>query len=173
MSGRATRNQGKAFYSVTLEEMKEFLEPQGFKIVAEEKLSRCREYVFGKRVDQEIGGVNRQLTLRIFTGIHRGTGESRGVGQDAIRVSLFMRDDEGEVTFLGGDVRVHRIKTWDKNLQKRLDKWTEFLPKHACPKCSMPLVVRETKRGGKKRQFLGCAGWKRNGEGCDYTRNVS
>lgn len=172
MSGRAERHTGKAYHNVTLREMTDFLTPQGFEQVEDDKLPRCREVVFGKRVDQEIGGISRQLTLRVFTGIQRGTTQSRGVGRDAIRVSLFMRDDEGVTTFLGGDVRVHRIATWAKNLQKRLDKWLELLPEHACPKCSMPLVVRETK-SKPKRQFLGCAGWKRNGEGCDYTRNIS
>lgn len=171
MSGRAEHHTGKAFHSVTLEEMRSHLMPQDFEQVDENKLPHCEEIVFAKRVDQKIGGVKRQLSLRVFTGIRKSSEQSRGVGKDAIRVSLFMRDDEGVVTFLGGDVRVHRIKTWAKNLQKRLDKWLELLPEHACPKCSMPLVIREAK-SKPKRQFLGCAGWKRNGEGCNYTRNI-
>lgn len=169
MSGRTERHTGKAFYDVTLDEMKNYLEPQGFQIIENTKI---KEYVFGKRVDQLIGDVKRQLSLVVFTGIHRETDRSRGVGKDAIRVSLFMRDETGDVTFLGGDVRVHRIKTWATNLKKRLDKWLDLLPKDACPKCGMPLVIRETNRSGKKRQFIGCAGWKRGGQGCDFTRNV-
>ena len=37
-----------------------------------------------------------------------------------------------------------------------------------CPKCGEPLVVRYTKKTGKK--FISCSGWKKDGTGCDYVK---
>ena len=127
--------------------MGEFLEPQGFIKV---KLENTTELVWGKRVDQE----NFPLTLRVYTGINP-SGASRGVGQDAIRICLFMKTQDGKIVWLGGSKRVHRVVNWKINLQKRLNNWLEFFPKSKCPKCSLPVVLRD----GKFGKFLSCVGY--------------
>ena len=125
-----------------------------------------------------------KLTLRIYTGINFD-GQSRGCGDDAIRVCLFGREEDGDgtVIFLGGYVKVLRNRNspdqmnrplkdrttgWSAQLQKRVKKWHEFLPNTLCPECNKPLVVKQ----GGKGEVLGCAGWKKGGAGCNYTRNI-
>lgn len=163
------------FYDISLDEMSGFLVPRGFEQVEPNKLEGYKEIVFGKRVDQTIGDSDKmlQLTLRVCTGILLETERSRGVGKDAIRVTLVMRYDDGKTLQLSGDKRVHRVETWAKNLGNRLDKWTELLPTEACPRCNMPLLVKTT-RGKQKRKFIGCSSWRAMGdEGCGYTRNIN
>jgi len=132
------------FYNISLDEMREFLEAQGF---AQIKLPRTTELVFAKRVDQD----DLPLSLRIYTGINP-SGNSRAVGKDAIRVTLFMRTPE-KIIKLGGSKRVHRVLNWKKNLQDRLDSWLDFMPKHKCSKCGNPMVPRK----GQFGNFLGCS----------------
>src|SRR5664279_1695465 len=39
-----------------------------------------------------------------------------------------------------------------------------------CPKCGGELKLRTAKRGANAgKQFYGCANWKKNGTGCDFT----
>jgi hypothetical protein len=143
------------YYNVTEQEMADFLEPQGFKRVA---IPGTFELVWGKRVDQD----GLQLTLRVFTGIVAG--QSREKGEDAIRVALHWRNETGKVIQVAGSKRVHRVKNWKDNLQKRLDFWLELMPKDRCAKCGAPMVPRA--KGQSK--FLGCG----NFPDCRFTKPV-
>jgi topoisomerase-like DNA binding C4 zinc finger protein len=146
------------YHNITLDNMNDFLAPQGFKIVNGNgkrlrDLSSTVEIVFAKRVDSD----GLMLSLRIFTGINP-SGESRGVGEDAIRVQLAQKADDGtefgKVYTIGGSRRVHRVDGWKKNLQARLDRWMEQIgPK--CPKCSSLM----TERSGKNGKFWACPGY--------------
>jgi len=49
----------------------------------------------------------------------------------------------------------------------RSDVTTEDLGED-CPKCGKPLHIRLGRRG----RFIGCSGYSRDDDGCDYTRNV-
>ena len=140
------------FVNVSRQEMADFLIPQGFREI---KIPNTVEIVFAKRVHQD----NFELSLRIYTGINP-TGVSRGVGEDAIRVCLFIRND-GLITKLSGDKRVNRTTNWRKNLQLRLDRWLENMPAHRCS-CGMPMIPRK----GKNGTFLGCSTFPR----CKETR---
>jgi hypothetical protein len=133
------------FYNISEDEMREFLEAQGF---SQMKLPRTKELVFGKRMDQD----NIALSLRVYTGIDPN-GSSREAGTDAIRVVLFMRSRDGSIFKLGGSKRVHRVLFWKKNLQKRLDSWLDSMPKHKCSKCGSPMLPRK----GQFGKFLGCS----------------
>lgn len=144
------------FYNISEAEMREFLEAQGFSQI---RLSRTRELVFAKRVDQD----NIPMSLRVYTGINPN-GVSREVGKDAIRVVLFMRTRDGSIFKLGGSKRVHRVLFWKKNLQKRLDSWLDSMPKHKCSQCGSPMLPRN----GKYGKFLGCSNWD-----CKNTLNIT
>jgi hypothetical protein len=146
------------YYNISIEEMTAFLTPLGFLQI--ELNDGTTEAVFGKRVDQD----NLPLSLRIYTGIAK-SGESRDKGKDAIRVVLFGKFNDKPV-MLGGSKRVHRVENWQKNLKARIDGWLDYMPKHKCPKCQSPLLVRENKQ--KKSKFLGCANYPT----CNYTQNV-
>jgi hypothetical protein len=134
------------YVNVTQEEMEEHLLPQGFKRVT---VAGTTELVYGKRVDRE----GLQLTLRVYTGIVP-SGNSRGVGEDAMRCTIFWRSEDGVVKMVGGSKRVHRVRGWRKNLQNRIDTWHELLgPK--CPECGQLMVERD----GRNGKFFGCTGY--------------
>lgn len=133
--------------------MTAFLTPKGFQIIT---VPGTKEIVFGKRVPH-----NLPLTLRVYTGIEP-TGVSRGVGEDAIRVSLFWRNANGEIKKAGGSKRVHRVINWKANLQNRLDNWNQDFILCAC---GAPMVERK----GSKGSFLGCCNYPI----CKNTRQIA
>ena len=145
------------YTNVTQEELEEYLLPQGFKKLT---VPGTTELVYGKRVDRD----GLQLTLRVYTGI-APSGNSRGVGEDAMRVTLFMRIDTGKIVMLGGSKRVHRVAGWKKNLQARLDGWEDGLPDRKCSQCGYPMVRRDSKRG----EFYGCCRYPE----CRHTENIA
>jgi hypothetical protein len=124
------------------------------------------ELVWGKRVDKPLlNGDKLPLSLRVYTGINP-SGDSRGVGEDAMRVNLFARktDAQGQpiIIKLAGSKRVHRVAGWKANLQNRIDRWAEGMK--LCPKCGMPMVERK----GTNGKFLGCLGYP----ACHNTENL-
>lgn len=135
------------FTNVSKEDMEAFLVPQGFKAMS---IEGTTELVYGKRVDHE----GMPLSLRVYTGIWP-SGESRGVGEDAMWVRLFFKTKEGKIVSLGCSKRVHRVQGWRKNLGNRIDAWQELLPKRMCPECGMPMVERKGTFGA----FFGCTGF--------------
>lgn len=141
------------YYNISTEEMNNFLVPQGFSQVT---LPGTRELVYGKRVD----GNNMKMTLRVYTGIDP-SGQSRDVGEDAMRVNLFVKLPSGEIKKLFGSKRVHRVKGWMKNLQSRINDALQQMPQRMCEKCGLPMILREgkSKTTGKPYSFYGCVGY--------------
>jgi hypothetical protein len=150
------------FYNISAAEMSLFLVPQGFGTIS---IPGTVEIVFGKRVDLPIPGTDKKipLTLRVFTGINP-SGESRDVGEDAIRVRLFVRNSEGKILELSGSKRVHRVVNWKQNLQKRLDGWKDYV-QDTCDRCGMPMQHRR----GKNGPFLGCTDYPK----CNHTKSIA
>lgn len=150
------------YTDISKEEMGQFLEAQGFQLIS---LEGVWELVWAKifRTSRSEHGVygdgSIAVSMRVYSGINP-SGRSRGVGEDAIRVALFWKD-EGEIRKVGGSKRVHRVKGWRKNLQSRIDGWADDLGP-ACYNCLSPMVLRTPKKGGKKFEpFYGCASWPR------------
>lgn len=143
------------YVNVTQQEMENHLFPQEFTPLS---LPGTVELVYSKRVDRD----GMMLSLRVFTGINPG-GNSRKVGEDAIRVQIVWRQGDGTVRIVGGSRRVHRVKGWRKNLQNRIDSWQEQLGP-SCPECSAPMVERK----GRKGVFWGCSRWP----DCKRTMNI-
>jgi len=141
------------YYNISVEEMNNFLVPQGFSQVV---LPGTRELVYGKRVDAN----NMKMTLRVYTGIDP-SGQSRDVGEDAMRVNLFVKLPSGEIKKLFGSKRVHRVKGWMKNLQSRINDALQQMPQRMCEKCGLPMILREgkSKTTGKPYSFYGCVGY--------------
>lgn len=131
------------FQPISLTEMQEFLEPQGFKIIP--NLPKTREIVFGKVVAPD-------LCLRIYTTIEP-SGESRDCGSDAIRFVLVWRNPEtSDVKKIGGDKKCLRVTGWRENMQKRIDRWNEMKGQD-CPRCGSPMCLRN----GRNGKFYGCS----------------
>lgn len=129
-------------YSVVHEhDMRNLLEERGFKEVF---IEGTREIVYGKIIA-------KNTCLRVYTSIVPVDGESRGVGEDAIRVCLVYRKADGTIVGIGSDARVYRLATWKKNLEARLEKWFDMTGP-LCPTCDSPTK----KRNGKYGEFFGC-----------------
>ncbi len=125
-------------------EMRDFLEPQGFKEVI---IEGTHEIVFGKIIAKNI-------CLRVYSSVAYINGESRGVGEDAVRVCVVYRKKDGTIVGIGRETRVNRVETWRKNLQLRLDKY-HLLLTPSCKKCGEPTKERQSNHG----TFYGCSSY--------------
>ncbi len=105
-------------------------------------LPGVKELVYGKLV-------GKGLCLRVYTSIVHG--ESRGVGEDAIRVCLVTRLPDGSIVGCGSSSKVYRVATWQRNLIKRLELWARLLGP-ACSLCGALTVQRRSQYG----LFWGC-----------------
>ena len=151
------------YYNISVEEIDSFLLPQGF---LRYSLPGVNELVYGKRVDYN----NMPITMRVYTGIDP-TGQSRDVGEDAIRVYLFTKKPDGTVAKLFGSKRVHRVKGWIRNLQARIDDTLAQVQQiRICNKCGSPMVLKEgvSKKTGQPYKFYGCTGYP----ACTNTQNA-
>jgi hypothetical protein len=151
------------FYPIKREEMASFLESQGFRLMS---LPNVTELIWGKRVDRD----GQSLSLRVYSGINP-SGDSRGKGQDAIRVEVYWRDGDGTICRIGGSKRVHRVRGWRDNLQNRIDQWEDGLGP-VCPECGAPMRLREPKKGQTWTPFYGCVRWKPNNAGCNGVARI-
>lgn len=98
------------YYPVTLAEMQGFLKKEkGWTQDVQH-----REVVFNYKL------INFPFILiRVYTGIDAGSGNSRGNGNDAIRVcAVNLNNNSGWVKA----ERVHRVMGWKKNLKARVEK---------------------------------------------------
>jgi hypothetical protein len=145
------------YVSISKDEMDQFLIPQGFSSI---QIENTFELVYAKRVFQD----DLKLSLRIYTGIN-SSGISRDVGEDAIRVYLFMKKQDNSIVKICGCKRVNRIETWKNNLQQRINSWNDSFPKHKCDLCKMPMILRK----GSNGDFLGCS----NFPNCKFTKKAS
>jgi hypothetical protein len=133
------------FTNITKSEMQDFLGTLGF---AEITIPNCNESVFAKRIDKN--GI--PLSMRIYTGIV--SSESRGCGEDAIRVNVFAKTLKNELKKVVSCRRVNRVSGWRKNLESRIHEVFHKSPSQSC-NCGNPMVLRE----GKFGEFLGCTNY--------------
>jgi len=161
------------YYNISIEEMNEFLVRQGFTRIPQEMLPNTRELVYGKRVD----AIGIPLTIRVYTGID-SSGQSRDVGEDAMRVVLFTKIPDVQnpskmvTKQLFGSKRVHRVAGWAKNLQSRINEVIEKAKQQKiCDKCGLPMILREgkSKTTGSPYSFYGCSGYP----SCTNTKPVN
>jgi hypothetical protein len=151
------------YYNITVQEMDSFLLSQGFSRIPPELLVGTRELVYGKRVDS----IGIPLTVRVYTGIDP-SGQSRDVGEDAMRVALFTKVPDPQspgktiIKQLFGSKRVHRVAGWAKNLQTRINEViTKASQQRICDRCGLPMILREgkSKSTGRPYSFYGCSGY--------------
>jgi hypothetical protein len=142
------------YYNVTKEEMAAYLEPQGFRLIT---LPGTVELVWARVVRIEN---NVPVSMRVYSGINP-TGESRGVGADAMRVELYWKDSQDNIHRIGGSKRVHRVQGWKTNLEARLMDWQALLGP-VCSRCGAPMILRQVKKPGPNngKEFYSCANWK-------------
>lgn len=133
------------YTEIPLEHMRAMLEPQGFEFV---NVPTSGEYVFDKTVEHN----GESLRLRVYTSISRYDGNSRGIGEDAIRIVAMYGNG-----MTVGTGRTNRTQNWKVNLQKRIDLWIDMI--EWCDWCGKPMVIRYRKADNKP--FYGCTGFPR------------
>lgn len=135
---------------ITVEQMDALLAPMGFRTIA---LEGTRELVYAKGFHRTCAdGSVIPCSLRVYSSIVNGI--SRGIGEDAIRVSVWASTPRG-IIMLGGAKRVHRVENWRNNLCARLADRDEIM-RPFCPICGAPALLRKPKAGASWTPFYGC-----------------
>jgi hypothetical protein len=118
------------------------------------------EVCYGTR---DYAPLNGDLILVVFSTIEDRKGKSRGKGNDAIRTVVWYLPEKMPIT---GRKKTLRIKTWKKNLTKKIEglmhQGEDIVS--MCEWCGNPMVRRE----GEYGEFLGCT----NYPDCDYTEQL-
>jgi hypothetical protein len=94
------------------------------------------------------------FTLRVYSSLNKYTGEAREKGSDAIR-TIVLHSETGRPVLK--EKRTNRIKTWRKNLKKKIENITRrHKDVEICDKCSEPMVIRTNE---DDEEFLGCSSY--------------
>ena len=80
----------------------------------------------------------------------------------------------GEDAYLSVHKRVHRVKGWKENLQKRINDILKMKPQVVRDSNGKPMVLRKARRGASKGSyFYGSRDYPRNKETRRYTNPLS
>lgn len=103
------------------------------------------------------------LSIYLFSSISARTGKARDKGSDAIRTVIW---DHKANRPIGGKKRTNRIKTWEKNLKKKvlalIDEWRTVVV--GCSVCDGWMIEKE----GEYGKFRGCTNYPE----CHNTENI-
>lgn len=159
---------GDRYVPIDENEMRDLMTRIGFETIS---LPRTTELVFQRQIETT-AGKKFPYAVRVYSSIAHGN--SRAVGEDAIRVVLVDLKAEnpkfqfmkvlGEGTKKAGR-RIYRTKSAMTTLETRCRDYFTHIIKNPCPKCGSAMAVRNTKGG----QFLGCTKYH---NGCRGTREL-
>lgn len=97
---------------------------------------------------------NGVFTLRVYSSLSKRTGEAREKGSDAIR-TVVLHTESGRPVLK--EKRTNRIKTWKKNLKKKIENLTRrHTDVNMCSECGEPMVIRTNQ---DDEEFLGCSAY--------------
>jgi hypothetical protein len=147
----------KDFDQFTKDKFEEVLDDTGcfFNIV---NYDWANEYIYENESE------NGRFSIRVYSSIDKRTDKAREKGSDAIRVTVIDNESDRPVM---KEKRVNRIKTWPKNLQKRIDKVRNSKGDLTfCCECGSLMVVRKRKKDGGK--FWGCTSYPECKNGKDF-----
>ena len=148
------------FTVISHEDMDGFLWGLGY----EHTVHPAYEYVYEKTIHRYIyrtGGF--RTVVRVYSSVDIRTEVTRDKGKDAIRVvpliipGEHMREEHGmkEAYPFRKEKRVHRVKNWKANLEKRLDA-VEIIPIKKSP-AGWPMIVKN----GRNGPFWSSLAWPR------------
>ena len=144
---------GTRYVEISESAMREMLEGEmGFVQV---RLDGTTELVFERQVETK-GGRTFPYKVRVYSSI--AYGQSRGVGEDAIRVVLVDMETNRPMKVLGegkqgkAGRRIYRTKSALPNLRERCRDYFRHVMANPCPECGSVMAVRKGPRG----PFLGC-----------------
>jgi hypothetical protein len=117
-----------------------------------------REWVY------EVGSSDGGFVMRIYSSVDKRNGKSRPKDGDAIRLVVLYGEDHEPVL---REKRTNRIKTWPKNLKKKIDNIKQRKDDIAfCDECGSVMVIRENSESGDK--FYGCGNYPK----CTNTKSI-
>jgi len=150
----------RQYTSITRQEFEEFLattRPE-WELVDEAK---SKEHVYEASTRDS---KRANIVLRLYSSIDERTDKCRDKGSDAIRLLVF---DTSTGRPVGGRTKTLRIKTWEKNLRKKIESvWGELDQYiNICDECNSVMVIRD----GKYGEFYSCNSYP----DCDYTENIN
>lgn len=100
------------YVNITFEEFNNFVAKYGFQCINPQSVDKEYTYDFSWA-----GGV---YLIRIYSSITPHTSLARGIGQDAIRLSLMVEMSPFKMKGVWAAPRTHRIETWRQNLQPKI-----------------------------------------------------
>jgi len=135
--------RAESFVTLDIKDMDRFLRNRRFKPVDIVYRNRpVKEWVYERALPGRPNHV-----VRVYTSINRyghQKGRGRDVGRDAIRVQVVYQDNQGE-TLVSAPTRVHRIGTWETNLDKRLLAIATEKPQVVFDSRGEPMTLRKHK----------------------------
>jgi len=135
--------EAESFVTLDIKDMDRFLRNRRFKPVDIVYRNRpVKEWVYERALPGRPNHV-----VRVYTSINRyghQKGRGRDVGRDAIRVQVVYQDNQGE-TLVSAPTRVHRIGTWETNLDKRLLAIATEKPQVMFDSRGEPMTLRKNK----------------------------
>lgn len=109
----------------------------------------AREWIY------EAESENGNFIMRVYSSVDRRNNKSREKDSDAIRLTVIDAESERPVM---KEKRTNRIKTWPKNLKKKIHNVKNRKDEITiCSECGSLMVVRSNKETGEK--FLGCTNY--------------
>lgn len=155
-------NKGE-FNHITVEEFEEFLDQFDFdwNRTTTSEYTPYGEYVYGTK--DPINEEHNTLYLTVFSTIEEASGKTREKGTDAIRTVIWDNHINKPV---GGKKKTLRIKTWRKNLKRKIDELADSWKEHVtiCDECGSYMKKRE----GQYGEFYGCTSYPK----CENTKQV-
>lgn len=123
-----------------------------------------QNYDWTKELVYEADSNEGRFSVRVYSSIDERTNKARDKGSDAIRVVLIDNKNRRPVM---KQRRVNRIKTYDKNLKKRINNIVDSKDNlKFCDTCGSLMVIRKNK--AKDKKFWGCT----NYPDCNYTEEL-
>lgn len=157
-SGEETQSSGgqRKYVQPSQEEFEEFLDDLEEQLGIEWEIAeddRAKEIIYEA---SEVLPSHDARVLRVFSTIDERTGKARSKGSDAIRTVLW---DSNINRPIGGRTKTLRIKTWKKNLKKKvvdlINNTSEYIT--VCDECENFMIIRENSNTGE--EFLGCSSY--------------
>lgn len=113
------------------------------------------DYSWANEFVYEATTAGGMFALRVYSTICQQQRESRGTGEDSIKINV-VHNDTGKPLFTA--TRTYRTPGWDERL---LDKIQDLIDKKSeitkCDKCGSIMVIRENNENGN--EFYGCTQW--------------
>lgn len=159
MTTTKPKKNANRYVPISIDEMMTFMKSNLFVVEERDNTQGRHELIFTFSWNDD------NYLCKVYSSVVPQQGESRPVGDDAIRVVLLVNNN-GRFVPVWKAPRVYRTKNWRIKLQQRID---ESLLRgkegedYECPLCNSPVVMRD----GRNGKFWACSSWSKTR--CEFT----